>query len=233
MKKILLVIVCLCCISLYCSEYKNFFGDNDIILSIKKIPVGDTKEILPQEKDFLVSSYDLYTKNIYKYHRYPFNEYHISDKFTLLKIEYTKNKLENGEIIGYFSKKYLIFNLDDKIKNELSENLKELQDLNLETEKLKIYAEDFDLFISFRETVMRKYMNIEEEYKHLYSLFKINDKKIVKLNSLYEIEIKKDNKELAFLIGSDPNAYIGNEKIQNLIRIVNKIIFDVDETNRK
>ncbi|MGF6907972.1 hypothetical protein, partial [Fusobacterium sp. PH5-44] len=63
---------------LYSHSHEEFFRNNKIIISIKKIPVN-------------------FEKNSDIIHRFPFDEYYISEKFEILKINFSP--LKNRENI--------------------------------------------------------------------------------------------------------------------------------------
>jgi hypothetical protein len=218
MKKTLALFVFIFCISIYSSEFKNFIKNNNIVLVIKKIPVA----VVYEQPNSYIPKYSF---------RYPFNEYHISENFNLLKIEYIPNEIEKynfqkrGQLAdGYFFKKYTIDKINGLTCNELYEIFGELKNLNTEKDKINIYSNNLGLFINrgemsfkFRTVLAPKKGDVHEDVR-----FYINDiSKATTLDFLYEIEIKMDNKELIFLLGSDPSFY--DEKFQNLIKFINKI----------
>jgi hypothetical protein len=219
MKKILTLFVFIFCISIYGTEFKNFIKNNNVVLVIKKIPVS---VVYKEQKGH-------YIKYLF---RYPFNEYHISENFNLLKIEYIPNEIEKyvyknrGQLAdGYFFKRYTNIEINKDLCEKMHEIFDEMKNLNTEQDKVNIYSNNLGLFVN-REELANKNSTPPlspkkgDVHEDIYFFINDNDKGAM-LDFLYEIEIKIDNEELVFLLGSDPSFY--DEKFQNLIKFINKI----------
>jgi hypothetical protein len=190
------------------ATYVKFIKENEIFISAT-----------------VISSYDTF--------RFPAKEIYITKDLNVLIVWYAPNETDgfNDGDDGYFKKIYFIKNMNDEIKNKikLEDLISEINNLNLSSEKTKLYSDDFKYFKDRRD-IGRQYKNIGitttgpyvyQTNSDIHIKFILNDDVEIIGSKIYKITIYNQKKELVFFLSENQEAYIANKTFERLTQFLN------------
>ncbi|MGF6907807.1 hypothetical protein, partial [Fusobacterium sp. PH5-44] len=160
--------------------------------------------------------------------RFPFDEYYISEKFEILKINFSPLKNRENIFNGIYQKNITHKELSPQLITNLENLLKKMHQIKMEDNNLSISeSPNEEAQLKLLTTSFNSQQSILFHIGHEISGKQDNEIHNVKFDSLYQVEFLHNTGTISIIVGSDSKIY-KNEVTKNLIIFINNFIKEME-----